>query len=151
MELSHTDENGNARMVDISDKGIVQREARATGIIHLQPGTIQLIKDNCMKKGDVISVARIAGIEGAKKTSGLIPLCHNIPLNHVSLDFTILEKGIMITAEAKSEAKTGVEMEALTAVATAALTIYDMCKGVDKSMRITDIVLARKVKHEIHH
>ena len=151
MKLSHTDEDGSAKMVDISNKDIVHREAMATGMIHLKPETITLIKENLIKKGDVISVARIAGIEGAKKTSGLIPLCHNIPLHHVGIDFNIVEKGICITAKAVSEAKTGVEMEALTAVATAALTIYDMCKAVDKSMKITDITLSRKVKHGLRH
>lgn len=147
MKFTHVSENGNARMVDISNKEIVHREALATGNILLKPETITMIKENLIKKGDVISVARIAGIAGAKKTSVLIPLCHNIPLNHVSLDFIIVEEGISITAKAVTDAKTGVEMEALAAVATAALTIYDMCKAVDKTMRITDITLVRKVKH----
>jgi cyclic pyranopterin phosphate synthase len=151
MKFTHIAENGNAGMVDISDKEIVHREAVATGKILLKPGTIAMIKENLVKKGDVISVARIAGIMGAKKTPELIPLCHTIPLHHISLDFTLLEKGISITAKAQTDAKTGVEMEALTAVATAALTIYDMCKAVDKSMKITDIMLVRKVKYGLHH
>jgi cyclic pyranopterin phosphate synthase len=149
MKFTHVSENGNARMVDISNKEIVHREAVARGNILLRPETITMIKENLIKKGDVISVARIAGIAGAKKTSVLIPLCHNIPLNHVSLDFNIVDEGISITAKAVTDAKTGVEMEALAAVATAALTIYDMCKAVDKTMRITDITLVRKVKHEL--
>jgi len=150
MKFSHLSKNGDAAMVDISHKKIVHREAVATGMIQLNSETIALIKENCIKKGDVISVARIAGIQGAKKTSDLIPLCHNIPLHHIHLDFTIVENGISITAKAATDASTGVEMEALTAVTMAALTIYDMCKAVDKSMRISDIILVRKVKHGLH-
>jgi cyclic pyranopterin monophosphate synthase len=146
MELSHIDHKGNAKMVDISNKEISHREAIATGMIHLQPATIALINENNIKKGDVLSVARIAGIAGAKKTSSVIPLCHTILINHISIEFTFRDAGIFIEAKVISEGKTGVEMEALTAVSTAALTIYDMCKAVDKSMRITDIVLSKKIK-----
>jgi cyclic pyranopterin phosphate synthase len=147
MKFTHVSDNGDARMVDISNKEIVHREAVATGKILLQPATVQMIKENQIAKGDVISVARIAGIGGAKKTAGLIPLCHSIPLHHINLDFIIAENDISIVSRVVTDAKTGVEMEALTAVATAALTIYDMCKAVDKTMKITDIMLVEKVKH----
>lgn len=148
MGLSHINQAGEAQMVDISSKKVLHREAIAEGKIYLQPGTLLLIKKNQVKKGDVLSVARIAGIGGAKKTFDLIPLCHNIPINKIDIKFDIKEDHIQITGKAVCDAKTGIEMEALTAVSIAALTIYDMCKAVDKQMRITDIHLLEKIKHE---
>jgi len=136
-------------MVDISSKDVIHREAEASGKIFLSPLTLDLIKDNLIKKGDVLSVARIAGITGAKKTSGLIPLCHNIPVNKIDVEFEMEKDGIRIISRAVCDAKTGIEMEALTAISIAALTIYDMCKAVDKEMRISDIILTEKRKNEI--
>jgi cyclic pyranopterin phosphate synthase len=135
-------------MVDVSAKPAVRREAVATGKIVLQPATIRLIHENGLKKGDVLCVARIAGIQAAKQTQLLIPLCHQIPLAKVQVDFDVQAKAIRITAAAITTAPTGVEMEALTAVSIAALTIYDMCKAVDKSMRVEGIKLLRKTKGE---
>ena len=146
MKLSHLDENGAARMVDISGKPGVKRTARARGKISLQPDTIRLMKQGLLKKGDALAVARIAGISAAKKTWDLIPLCHNIQIERVAVDFRIVEDGIEIESEAVCTGKTGIEMEALTAVSVAALTIYDMCKAADKNMRIGDISLLEKAK-----
>ena len=151
MELSHLDKYGSARMVDVSAKPRVKRVAKARGLICLQPETIRCVKEGLLKKGDVLAVARIAGIMGAKKTSGLIPLCHNIEIDSVHIDFRIVENGIEIKSEAICTDKTGIEMEALTAVSIAALTVYDMCKAVDKEMKIGDIVLLEKMKDEIAH
>ncbi|MDA1469966.1 cyclic pyranopterin monophosphate synthase MoaC [Brachyspira hyodysenteriae] len=143
-KLTHIDESGNANMVDVGDKDIVKRTAEATGKIYLSKETLKLIEENNIKKGDVISVARIAGIMGAKHTSELIPLCHNINIEKVSLDFILEEDGIVIKSYCRCSYKTGIEMEALTAVSVAALTIWDMCKAVDKNMRISDITLLSK-------
>ena len=145
-KLTHIDESGNANMVDVGDKDIVKRTAEASGKIYLSKETLKLIEENNIKKGDVISVARIAGIMGAKHTSELIPLCHNISIEKVSLDFTLEEDGIVIKSYCRCSYKTGIEMEALTAVSVAALTIWDMCKAVDKNMRISDITLLSKTK-----
>ena len=145
-KLTHIDESGNANMVDVGDKDIVKRTAEATGKIYLSKETLKLIEENNIKKGDVISVARIAGIMGAKHTSELIPLCHDISIEKVSLDFTLEEDGIVIKSYCRCSYKTGIEMEALTAVSVAALTIWDMCKAVDKNMRISDITLLSKTK-----
>ncbi|CRF32950.1 Cyclic pyranopterin monophosphate synthase accessory protein [Brachyspira suanatina] len=145
-KLTHIDESGNANMVDVGDKDIVKRTAEATGKIYLSKETLKLIEENNIKKGDVISVARIAGIMGAKHTSELIPLCHNINIEKVSLYFTLEEDGIVIKSYCRCSYKTGIEMEALTAVSVAALTIWDMCKAVDKNMRISDITLLSKTK-----
>lgn len=149
MELSHVDKQGDARMVDVSGKAIVHRVAVAAGRIELQRETVRLIRENLVKKGDVLSVARIAAIMGGKRTSELIPLCHNIPINSIDVAFEMGEDAIDIEARAVCDAKTGIEMEALTAVSVAALTIYDMCKAVDKSMRITGIHLKEKTKHAV--
>ncbi len=149
MELSHVDKQGEARMVDVSGKKVVHREAVAVGRIELQKETVRLIRDNLMKKGDVLSVARIAAIMGGKRTSELIPLCHNIPINSIDVAFEMGAEAIDIEARAVCDAKTGIEMEALTAVSVAALTIYDMCKAVDKTMRISGIHLKEKTKHDI--
>jgi cyclic pyranopterin phosphate synthase len=144
--LTHTDSSGQASMVDVSAKPAVAREAVAEGRIHLQAETLRLIRENALKKGDVLAVARIAGIQAAKQTQMLIPLCHQIPLSQVKVDLTLEDTGIAIAATAKTTAPTGVEMEALTAVTLAALTIYDMCKAVDKTMIVTDVRLVSKTK-----
>jgi cyclic pyranopterin phosphate synthase len=146
MNLTHTDEQGRASMVDVSAKPTQTREAVAVGFIALQAGTLDLIRQNGLKKGDVLAVARIAGIQAAKQTQLLIPLCHQIPLSKVAVDFEMQASGIQITATTKTMAQTGVEMEALTAVSLAALTIYDMCKAVDKSMVIQEVRLISKTK-----
>lgn len=144
--LTHLDDAGKASMVDISDKTPCLREATAAGSIRLSTETAQLIRENGLKKGDVLAVARIAAIQAAKQTQHLIPLCHQIPLSKVAVDFEVQEQEVHITATVKTTAATGVEMEALTAVSIAALTLYDMCKAVDKSMHITDIRLLSKTK-----
>jgi cyclic pyranopterin phosphate synthase len=145
-ELSHVDEHGKARMVDVGDKPDTVREARARGAVLMQPSTLELIQRNAVQKGDVLAVAKIAGIMAAKRTSELIPLCHPLPLTSVDLTFHFNadEGRIDIEGMARVTGKTGVEMEALTAVAAAALTVYDMCKAVDREMRITDIRLIEK-------
>ena len=149
MELTHVDKSGSAAMVDISGKTRVKRTARATGMIELGADTITLIKDHLVAKGDVLAVARIAGISAAKKTADLIPLCHNIEIDQVAIDFHFVDSGIEIESSTVCVDKTGIEMEALTAVTTAALTIYDMCKAVDKSMRIGAVRLLEKTKEEV--
>jgi len=148
MKLSHVDDEGAARMVDVSGKRPVKRTARARGKIQLQPETIKLIKDGQVEKGDVLATARIAGIAAAKKTWDLVPLCHNIRIDHVGVDFRFVEDGIRIEGTAACTDKTGIEMEALTAVSVAALTIYDMCKAADKQMRIEGIELVEKRKEQ---
>lgn len=144
MDFTHFNESGRAHMVEVSEKEDTKRIAVATGSIKMKKETINMIKDGLIKKGDVLSVAQIGGIMGAKKTSDLIPMCHNIFLTGADIRFNILEDSIEIEAEAKTVGKTGVEMEALTAVSLAALTIYDMCKAVDKDMTISEIKLIRK-------
>ncbi|MCH9010516.1 MAG: cyclic pyranopterin monophosphate synthase MoaC [Chloroflexi bacterium] len=144
--LTHVDEAGKAAMVDVGWKSETERVAVAKGSISMMPETLELIRANGFEKGDVLGVARIAGIMGAKNTSQLIPLCHPLPLDQVTVEFEYEDErgAVSITATAKTTARTGVEMEALTAVSVAALTIYDMCKGVDRAMRIGDIRLIRK-------
>jgi len=146
MGLSHVDKSGNARMVDVSEKKLTEREAVASGKVFLKPETISLIADGKVPKGDVLSTARIAGIMAAKRTQELIPMCHNIPLDAVKLELEpdMDNKCIKIMATVKCNWKTGVEMEALTAVSVAALTVYDMCKAVDKDMVIGEIMLIKK-------
>lgn len=144
--LTHLREDGSAAMVDISGKPIVRREAVAEGFISLESSTLNTITDGQVPKGDVLAVARIAGIQAAKKTAELIPLCHQLPLTKVTVDFIVESTGIRISASARTDAKTGVEMEALSAVSIAALTIYDMCKAIDKSMSIQSIKLVEKTK-----
>ncbi len=148
-ELTHVTADGEVAMVDVSSKDIVTRTAVAKGFIHLQPETIRLVGSHGVKKGNVLATARIAGIQAAKQTSTLIPLCHQLPLRHVSVEFSEEEAGFSIQAHVKTQAQTGVEMEALTAVSVAALTIYDMCKAVDQSMRITEITLVEKKKEAL--
>ncbi len=144
--FTHINEQGEATMVDITQKPVSTREAVATGRIHLAPATLELINNHLIQKGDVLPVARIAGIQAAKMTQHLIPLCHQIALSSVSLDFAVTPDGITATATAKTVAQTGVEMEALSAVSVALLTIYDMCKAVDKAMRLDGIHLVSKTK-----
>lgn len=144
--FTHFDQNGKAQMVDIKEKENMFRQAIAKGSIKLKSQTIALIKKNQIKKGDVLSAAKIAGITAAKKTSDLIPLCHPLLLTKVDLNFRIQKENIEIEAIVECIGKTGVEMEALTAVSIAALTIYDMCKAVDKNMVIGDIYLWQKSK-----
>ncbi len=145
-KLTHVDPQGKARMVDVSNKPVQLREAVAGGAIFLQRKTLALIATNQIAKGDVLSTARLAGIQAAKRTSDLIPLCHPLNLSHVDVDLRRKRDRIEITATAKIAAQTGVEMEALTAVAVTALTIYDMCKAVDKEMVIGEIKLICKTK-----
>ena len=145
-ELTHFDNNGNAHMVDISEKQISFRIAKAACSVHMSLETLKIISDGSAKKGDVLSVARIAGIQGAKRTSELIPLCHPISLTKVNLDLILNEKlpGIEIIATAKTTGPTGVEMEALTAAGVSALTVYDMVKSLDKSLIIKNLRLIFK-------
>ncbi len=143
--LSHVNEKGEAKMVDVSPKDDTIREAIVTGGVRMLPSTLDKIKQNHMKKGDVLATARIAGIMGAKRTPDLIPLCHTILVSEVSVDFEFVgEDFIAITALAKSTGKTGVEMEAMTAACVSALTIYDMCKAIDRGMSIENICLQKK-------
>ena len=145
-KLTHVDESGAARMVDVGDKPDTRREAAARGRVSMRPETLALIRDNAFEKGDVLGVARIAGIMGGKETSRIIPLCHPLPLNKIGVEFELneSESAVEITAVARTTGKTGVEMEALTATVAAALTIYDMCKAVDRGMRIEAVRLIRK-------
>jgi cyclic pyranopterin phosphate synthase len=144
--LTHLDEQGRVNMVDVGWKPTTDREAVARGYVSMQSETLRLIKEGLMKKGDVLTVAQLAGIMGAKRTAELVPLCHPLPLNQVSVELELDEEQsrVNITATARTSAKTGVEMEALTAVSVAALTMYDMCKGVDRAMHIEGIRLVRK-------
>lgn len=144
--LSHIDDSGQARMVDVGDKPDTERLAVAGGEVHLRPETVDLIRQGLMKKGDVLTVAKIAGIMGAKHTSDLIPLCHPLPLTQVEVELNLSDDlpGVIITATARIVGKTGVEMEALTAVSVAALTIYDMVKAVEKTAKIQNIRLIEK-------
>ena len=145
-KFSHTDENGKANMVDVGDKPLSKRVAKASGHISLSQETIVLIKENGLKKGDILSVAQIAGIMAAKKTYELIPLCHQLLLNKADVRLTIAKDGIRAESYVSCTGNTGVEMEALTAVSVAALTLYDMLKGVDRSMVIQNIRLLAKEK-----
>jgi cyclic pyranopterin monophosphate synthase len=148
-ELSHLDAEGRARMVDVGGKPQQLRLARASGRISMAPATIEQIRRERMKKGQVLTVAEIAGVAAAKRTAELIPLCHSLPLTHVGVKAELEENGVKVTAEASCIGRTGVEMEALTATAVALLTLYDMCKAVDKKMIITGIKLLEKTKSDI--
>jgi cyclic pyranopterin phosphate synthase len=144
-DLTHFDETGASRMVDVGDKPATNRIARASGRVIMQPLTLQRVKDRGLEKGDVLEVARLAGIMAAKRTSELIPLCHTLPLESVAISFSFPgDSCVAIESEVRVNAKTGVEMEALTAVSVAALTIYDMCKAIDRGMRIEEIRLEEK-------
>ncbi len=146
MELTHTDEAGHVQMVDVGGKPDTERLAIARGAVVMQPETLRLIATDGLPKGDVLTTAQLAGIMAAKRTADLIPLCHPLTLTKIDVDFEIDDEAsrIVITATVRTRGKTGVEMEALTAVSVAALTIYDMAKAVEKTMRITDIHLVRK-------
>jgi cyclic pyranopterin phosphate synthase len=145
-KLSHLDETGQARMVDVGHKPDTERSATARGEVVMLLTTLALIRDGAMKKGDVMAVAQVAGVMGAKRTADLIPLCHPLPLTHINVDLELDDNlpGVRITAIARTIGKTGVEMEALTAVSITALTIYDMAKAVEKTMRIQNIHLVEK-------
>jgi cyclic pyranopterin phosphate synthase len=145
-KLSHLDAKGTARMVDVGHKAVVFRSATATGKLLCAPATIRLLKRQALPKGDVLGVARIAGIQAVKRTADLIPLCHPLPLQQIQIDFGIAMNAIEIECRVETEAKTGVEMEALTGVSVAALTLYDMCKAADKKMRISEIRVVEKIK-----
>ncbi len=145
-KLSHVNEQGDAQMVDVGGKQQTERIAVAVGEIVMKPETLQMIRDDKIKKGDVLTVAKVAGISAAKKTSEMIPLCHPLALNYISVEFNFDEElpGVRITASVKTNGKTGVEMEALTAVSISALTIYDMAKAMEKTMTIQNIHLVEK-------
>lgn len=148
-QLSHTDNQGKANMVDVGHKPQQIRTACASGFIQLLPETVQLIRENQLKKGDVLTVAEIAGIQAAKETPRLIPLCHNLLLTKAYVKTTLTKNGVEVKSTVKCTGQTGVEMEALTAVSVALLTIYDMCKAVDKQMVISEIKLESKEKKGI--
>ncbi len=143
-QLSHVDEDGRIRMVDTSDKQITQRRAVASARVLLNTTTLAALREHRTPKGDPLEAARLAGIMAAKRTADLIPLCHPLPLTHVEIEATVVNDGVSLTAEVSTNAQTGVEMEALTAVSIAALTIYDMCKALEKGITITEIRLESK-------
>ena len=145
-KFSHLDAWGKAAMVDVGHKAVMFRRATATGKLLCQAATIRLLKKQALPKGDVLGVARIAGIQAVKRTADLIPLCHPLPLHQIQIDFRVMARAIEITCRVETEAKTGVEMEALTGVTAAALTLYDMCKAVDKTMRISEVHVVEKIK-----
>ena len=144
--LTHLDEKGRARMVDVGSKPSTQREARASGAVYMKPATLKLIKDGKVTKGDVFAAARLAGIMAAKKTPDIIPLCHPLNITSVEVDLKAQpsKKRVLITTRVSCTGQTGVEMEALTAATAAALTVYDMCKSVDRDMTISDVTLLEK-------
>jgi cyclic pyranopterin phosphate synthase len=145
-EFSHLDREGAARMVDVGEKDVVRRTATASGSVRMTPATVELLRERALPKGDALNTARIAGVMAAKRTPDLIPLCHGLNLTSIDVEFELGEEEIGIVATARASDRTGVEMEALTAVSVAALTIYDMCKAVDKGMVIEDIRLLEKTK-----
>lgn len=148
-KFSHTDKQGRARMVDVGEKKEQKRIARAAGFIRLQPSTLRLIRNNEIRKGSVLTVSEIAGIQAAKKTGELIPLCHPLPVSHVKVEANLTDEGVQVNSQVEYTGKTGVEMEALTGVNIALLTIYDMCKAVDRQMTIENIHLKEKSKEDI--
>ncbi|MBA2341787.1 MAG: cyclic pyranopterin monophosphate synthase MoaC [Pyrinomonadaceae bacterium] len=143
-KLSHTDEQGRVAMVDTSAKGVTTRRAVASARVLMSPEAVAAVRESRTPKGDPIETARLAGIMAAKRTADLIPLCHPLPLTHIEVRAELQDAGVYIEAEAATNAQTGVEMEALTAASVAALTVYDMCKAIDKRMTITDVRLERK-------
>lgn len=147
-KLTHTDKMGRANMVDVGHKPDQTRTARANGTIYLSEETINLIKENAVKKGDVLSIAEIAGIQGGKRTSELIPLCHPLNITKLDVKAELTDQGVKVSSFARCIGKTGIEMEALTAVQIALLTVYDMCKAVDKNMMMGDIKLIEKIKED---
>lgn len=146
MKFSHLDAKGEARMVDVGSKPVVARVAVAEAVLVCAAGTIGLLKKQAMPKGDVLVAARVAGIQAAKQTAGLIPLCHVLPLDAVGVEFAIKPRGVKVICTVRTQARTGVEMEALTGATVAALTLYDMSKAVDKAMRIEGIRVVKKAK-----
>ncbi|MEK0447147.1 MAG: cyclic pyranopterin monophosphate synthase MoaC [Verrucomicrobiota bacterium] len=144
--FSHLDASGNAKMVDVGAKPEQQRTASASCVVQCLPTTITALRESALPKGDVLTIAKIAGIQAAKRTDELIPLCHSLPLHAVHIEFAVETSSIRITATASTHARTGVEMEALTAASVAALTVYDMCKAVDKTMVISDLHVTLKTK-----
>ena len=148
-QFSHLDEEGAARMVDVGVKAVIRRTATATGSVRMSPETVEMLREKALPKGDALNTARIAGVMAAKRTPDLIPLCHGLNLTSIDLEFTVEGEGVGILATARASDRTGVEMEALTAVSVAALALYDMCKAVDKGMVIGDIKLLEKTKEEL--
>lgn len=148
-KLSHVNEDGKVNMVDVSNKNEQIREAWAEGFISLRPSTIKLIKENKMKKGEVLTIAEIAGIQAGKKTSELIPLCHPLQITKIDVKTSLKKNGVVVSSYAKCIGQTGIEMETLTATSVALLTIYDMCKAVDKEMKIGEIKLIEKKKTDL--
>jgi cyclic pyranopterin monophosphate synthase len=145
-EFSHLDHEGAARMVDVGEKAVIRRTAVAAGSVRMSPRTVDLLRERALPKGDALNTARIAGVMAAKRTPDLIPLCHGLNLTSVSVELEVGQGEVKIAATARASDRTGVEMEALTAVSVAALTIYDMCKAVDKGMIIGDVRLIEKTK-----
>lgn len=143
-QLTHLDEHGSAHMVDVADKPVTHRRATAEAVVRMQPETLAMIVEGRAPKGDVFAVARIAGIQAAKRTSDLIPLCHPLPITHASVELDPCDAAVRITAVVETDAKTGIEMEALTAASVAALALYDMCKAVDRGMTIDAVRLLEK-------
>jgi len=143
-KLTHVDSKGRSRMVDVTQKIQTERVARAEALVEMMPATVKLLRDNKLPKGNALEVARIAGIQAAKQTSGLIPLCHPLPLTHVDVSIEIIRTGARIESIARTKAETGVEMEALMAASLAALTLYDMCKAVEKGISVGPIRLLEK-------
>ena len=148
-KLSHVDEGGRARMVDVGNKKVERRTARAVGMIRLNEVTLGAIRDNEVKKGDVLTLAQVAGIQAAMRTAELVPLCHPLTLDAIDVEVCPVEGGVRVTSEVRSVGRTGVEMEALTAVSVALLTVYDMCKALQKDMTIEGVRLTEKVKEEV--
>ena len=148
-DFTHLDKNYQAKMVDVSDKTKQLRIAKAKGKINLQKETVEKILSNSIIKGNVLAVAKVAAIQGSKKTSELIPMCHNVFISQVAVDFEVVDDGVLCFSKVVAVDVTGIEMEALTAVSVALLTIYDMCKAVDKKMSFTDIVLLEKTKQDL--
>jgi cyclic pyranopterin monophosphate synthase len=148
-QFSHLDEEGVARMVDVGKKAVIRRTATATGRVRMSPETIRTLREKALPKGDALNTARIAGVMAAKRTPDLIPLCHGLNLTSVDLEFTVKDEEVEIVVVARASDRTGVEMEALTAVSVAALTLYDMCKAVDKGMVIGEVRLLEKTKEEV--
>ena len=146
MKFSHLDAKGEARMVDVGGKPVVARVAVAEATLVCAAETIRLLKKQALPKGDVLAVARVAGIQAAKQTAGLIPLCHVLPLDAVGVEFAIKPRGVKVVCTVRTQARTGVEMEALTGASVAALTLYDMCKAVDKGMRVEGVQVTKKTK-----
>ena len=147
--MSHVDDKGNARMVDVGAKKIQKRRAAAKGLIRMSADTIKAIREDQVKKGNVLASARIAGIQAAKSTYGLIPLCHPLPLDSIQVDFEFLSEGVQVSCTVSCRAQTGEEMEALTGTTVALLTIYDMCKGIDRGMSLEQVRLVYKEKEDL--